>query len=376
MRILFLINVDWFFASHFLHLAERARAEGAEVVLATEISGDRTRFIDAGLDLIELPVTRGSVLPRGLVRAARLVAADLKAHPGTVISAFGLFGIVVGALASFLSGSRQRVFYITGRGYTAVSPTLKGRLVRLLSKIICRGFADSQATRWIGENTSDIESLCPARAIAEGRTAVAGGAGVDPAIFTPQPFPPSPPLKLLLVGRMIWSKGIDQAVEAVQRARSKGAAVELTIAGGLDTGNPAGLKADDMARFEAIEGVTWLGEVKGVANLWSEHHAAILPSRGGEGVPRSLIEAAACGRPIITTDVPGCLELAQSSDGIAVRSDDVDALADAIVAFAANPRLEARGARARQAVLDHYTEEKNWQALRHFYRELTHGNTP
>lgn len=371
MRILFLINVDWFFASHFMHLSRRARADGADVVLAAEMGENRARFASEGLSLIELPVSRGSVLPGGLFKAARLVAADLEAHPGTVVSAFGLFGIIVGTLASFLSGSRARVYYITGRGYSAVSPTLKGRLVRFVSKLICRGFADGPATRWIGENTSDIESLCPRRAIAEGRTDVAGGAGVDPDVFVPEPFPPQPPLKLLLVGRMIWSKGVDLAVEAVRRARERGAPVELAIAGGLDAGNPAGLTEADMSRLTAHAGISWLGEVKGVAGLWPQYHAAILPSRGGEGVPRSLIEAAACGRPIITTDVPGCRELAAASDGLVAPSENVEALTAAILSFAASPRLDERGAQARAAVLDRYTEEKNWLALRRFYRELS-----
>lgn len=237
MRIVYLANVDWFFVSHFLHLARRARAEGHEVVVATHVERAEQVLREAGLTVLALPVRRGGVLPRGLTEAARVVARELRTDPDAVLHGFGLFGIAVGALARRMSGAGRmsglgrNVYTITGRGYSAVAPTLRARLVRASTAGLCRRLADGPATRWIAENDVDLDACGLTRAKSQGRTAIVGGAGIDPTRFRPTPLPPRPPLRCALVARMIWSKGIDIAVEAVERARAAGADVELTLVG-------------------------------------------------------------------------------------------------------------------------------------------------
>lgn len=371
MRLIYLINVDWFFVSHFLHLARRARREGWQVVVATHVQSSRGVLEQEGVEIVALPPSRSGLAPRGLSGAVGVVGDELRRSPDAIVHAFGLYGIAVATLAGRRAGSHKRVLTITGRGYSAVSTSWRAKLLRQLNTPLCRMLADGPSTRWIAENREDLEACGLAGATAEGRTRVVGGAGVDVARFAPTPMAAQPPLRVAVVARMIWSKGIDIAVEAVKRARARGAEVELTLAGPLDAANPRSLGQEQMARLAAVPGVTWLGRVDDIAGLWATHHVGLLASRGGEGVPKSLIEACACGRPIVTTDVPGCRDLAVATGGIVVPADDAAALAQALEQLAqARTDLAAMGARARAAVLQGYTEEAVAEVAMAFYREL------
>lgn len=370
MHLFLLVNVDWFFASHFLHVARRAKAAGFEVTLATEVGRERERLEAEGFRLVPLPARRGGIWPSGITGAVSVVARELLRSPGAVLHGFGLFGIVVGTLAADRARCARRVFTITGRGYTAVSDTPGARTVRALTRAFCRSYADRRYVRWIAENASDLEAWSIEEAALEGRAVIVGGAGVDPDVFTPRPMPPRPPLRAAFVGRMIWTKGVDLAVEAVRLARERGAEMELTLAGDPDPANPASLSPAELDRLRSTPGVRWLGRVANIPDLWAEHHVALLPSRGGEGVPRSLIEAAACGRPILTTRVAGCHELAERTGGWSVEAGSREEIASALIAACGEAHLAERGLRARQAVLEGYTEEANWASTSSFYDEL------
>lgn len=370
MKVIFVVNVDWFFVSHFLHLARRAKQQGWEVAIATHVGPQRQRLLDAGLSLIELPSRRRGIVPVGILSSARLVAGELRKDPDTIVHGFGLFGIVVGTMAGMFSGVRRRAFTITGRGYAAVSNSLKAKFVRSFSKFFSSLLADGPSTRWIAENASDLTSCGLLRAIADQRTAVVGGAGVDVTRFVFASEPSRPPFKCALVARMIWSKGVDLAVEAVSLARARGIDIELSLAGSIDPDNPRSVTTGQMKLYASNPGVHWLGHVEDIDAFWAGQHLAILPSRGGEGVPKALIEAAACGRPVLTTNVPGCQEFARATSGWSVAPENAKALAEVLSQIAQLPDLRQHGAAARKAVAESYTEDHLWQTANSFYNEL------
>ncbi|MFN3867487.1 MAG: glycosyltransferase [Hyphomicrobiaceae bacterium] len=370
MKLIFLINVDWFFASHFLHLARRARAAGWSVTIATHMEREHGRFESEGFAVLPLPTRRGSLLPRGLSATADLVAAELRHSPGAVLHAFGLFGIIAGTLACRRARHERRVFTITGRGYAAVSPSPQARVIRLASRQFCSRMADGPSTYWLAENAADLAACDLDTAAREARTRILGGAGIDPARYSPTAMPPSPPLRCALVARMIWSKGVDTAVEAVRMARAAGTDVTLTLAGPVDQDNPRAWTAGVVRGFEATPGVRWLGRVDDINGLWANHHLAVLPSRGGEGLPKSLIEAGAAGRPVLTTNVPGCREFAAATGGWSVAADDASALATELTRIARLDDLEQRGLHARRIVLEGYTQERAWEITHEVYRLL------
>jgi glycosyltransferase involved in cell wall biosynthesis len=187
-------------------------------------------------------------------------------------------------------------------------------------------------------------------------------------------LPLQPPLKLAVVARMLWSKGADTAVEAVTQARAAGADVELALFGAPDPDNPKSIPEATLRAWAARPGISWHGKIvqRDVPHIWAAHHAAVLPSRGGEGLPRTLLEAAACGRALLTTDVPGCRDFTRDGlDGYVVPPDDPAALTQAMLCLANDPALvAAMGTSARSRVIGDYTEEAVGSAVTRLYRAM------
>ena len=201
---------------------------------------------------------------------------------------------------------------------------------------------------------------------------IVGGAGIDPDAYAPVASPVGPTLRVAMVARMLWSKGADLAVEAVRLAQAKGADVTLSLYGAPDGSNPRAISEEMLLRWSTQPGIRWHGPTGEVAAVWANHHLAILPSRGGEGLPRTILEAAACGRAILTTDVPGCRDFVRDGiEGRVVANDDVDALAAALVALAGHfAELATMGAAARARVLDGHTETAVGQDVLTLYGKM------
>jgi glycosyltransferase involved in cell wall biosynthesis len=171
---------------------------------------------------------------------------------------------------------------------------------------------------------------------------------------------------------MLWSKGIDVAVEAVRAARAKGGSIELSLYGAPDPSNPKAIPESTLKAWSAEPGMTWHGVTQDVAAVWRDHHVACLPSRGGEGLPRTLLEAAACGRAIATTDVPGCRTLVRDGvEGRLVPSGDPVSLAEALLTLSTQPDVVARmGEAARARVLDGFTERDVMDSVKRLYGSM------
>ncbi len=236
-------------------------------------------------------------------------------------------------------------------------------------RVLLRGIA-TRDTRYLFENEDDPKRL--GFDPTDPRVTLVGGAGIDPDLYRPIPLPPLPPLRVAVVARMLWSKGVDLAVEAVRLARERGAAVELSLFGVPDPSNPKSIPEDTLRSWNMEPGITWDGATQDVSQVWRENHVCLLPSRGGEGLPRTLLEGAACGRAIVTTDVPGCRTLVRDGlEGRVVPVNDAPALADALVALASDPETVIRmGAAARTRVLTGFTERDVMETVKGLYLSL------
>ncbi|MCC7251908.1 glycosyltransferase [Hyphomicrobium sp.] len=365
--VVYLINVDWFFVSHFQHLARRALSDGNHVILAAQLGPASSTLYPRGLVLVDLPFQRNGIRPKGLAASVRAVEDLLAQTTEPVVHAFGLFGVLVGALATRRLKNVRCVYTITGRGYASVAREPSMRLMRTLAPLFIRYLADDDNTRWMVENNADIAQSGLDRAHRDGRVKVVGGAGVDPDVFVSSALPARPPLRIGFVARLIWSKGLDIAVRAVAMARARGCDVTLTVAGQTDDSNPRAFTKAELAKFAAAPGVQFVGKVQDIPEFWRHHHVAFLPSRGGEGLPKSLLEAASCARPILTSRVPGCEELANATNGWVIPVEDAAAAADTIIEIAASQDLEARGAFARSVIKKDYSETKLWETAEEFY---------
>src|SRR4029077_9698158 len=206
------------------------------------------------------------------------------------------------------------------------------RLMRpALGWAVCCAAGDG---RVIVQNPEDGAALA-GFGIAPRRIALIRGSGVDTEHFAPLPEPPGHAITVALVARMLRSKGIPEAVAAVRRLRAQGLAIELVLAGPTDPDNSDSLSKAELAALTAEPGVEWLGRVEDVRQVWRRSAIAIMPSTYGEGVPKALLEAAACGRAIVATDMPGCREAVSAGEsGLLVPPHDIGALAEALAGLA------------------------------------------
>ncbi|WP_407520945.1 glycosyltransferase [Methylobacterium oryzisoli] len=349
--IAFVVTEDWFFASHFLPMARAAVAAGHAVAVVTRVRAHREAIAATGARVVALEAERSSLNPMSAGYATGQLAAILKALRADLVHCIALRGILVGGAAAALAGIPRRVYALTGLGLVGARQDRGGRVARAALRRLIRGPLETAQTRYLFENPDDaaLLGLDPA----ETRVTVVGGAGIDPAVWVPAPLPPLPPLRIALVARMLWSKGVDTAVEAVRLARAQGVSVDLALHGAPDPSNRRAIPEATL-RDWSRDGVTWHGATADVAGALAAAQAACLPSRGGEGLPRALLEAAACGRALLTTDVPGCRTLVRDGiEGRVVPSDDPAALARAMADLAADPaRLAAMGAAARLRILE------------------------
>jgi glycosyltransferase involved in cell wall biosynthesis len=170
---------------------------------------------------------------------------------------------------------------------------------------------------------------------------------------------------------MIRPKGIVESVDAVQRARAAGATIELHLFGDPDPDNPRSIPQATLAQWSQVPGIMWHGHEADVARVWREHHVAMLLSYR-EGLPRALVEAAAAGRPIVATDVPGCREVARDGkEGILVPLGDIEAAARALTTLAADQTLRQRlGAAVNARFNERFTAAAVRETVRNLYRAL------
>jgi len=369
-RIAFVVTEDWFFASHFLPMARAAIAMGLSVAVVTRVRAHRAAIEATGARVVPLEAERSSLNPMTAGYAAGQLAAILKALRPDIVHCIALRGILVGGTAAAMAGIPARVYALTGLGLIGARGDRLGRAARFALRTLIRGPLASSRTRFLFENPDDARAL--GLDPLEQSVTVIGGAGVDPTAFRPQPLPPMPPLRVALVARMLWSKGIDVAVEAVRLARAQGAPVELTLYGAPDPSNRRAI-AEATLRDWSRDGVSWHGHTTEVASIWASHHVACLPSRGGEGLPRTLLEAGACGRALVASDVPGCRSLVRDGiEGLLVPPDDAPSLAAVFVRLSRDPALLAAFGVAARARIEAggFTEDAVTDSVCAVWRDL------
>jgi glycosyltransferase involved in cell wall biosynthesis len=376
-KLLFVATEDWFFASHFLPMARAARELGFDVAVIARERNHRRAIEATGTRLIGLEAERRSLDPRALFKQIAALKRLIAREKPDILHCIALKPIALAGLAGKLAGVERRVYALTGLGFLGAKQGALAATARFAAIAWLRGAIDGPQVRFLFENPDDPVTLGldPQDAA---KVAIVGGAGVDPLILMPSPMPPAAPLKVALVARMLWSKGVDLAVEAVRLARAEGAKVTLTIHGAPDPSNPKAIPETTLKEWAARPGVTWAGPTRDVEGVWKAHHLCILPSRGGEGLPRTILEAAACGRAILTTDVPGCRSFVRDGqDGMVVPVNDATALARALVALAGTPRLAERmGENARARLLDGHTERDVMNGVKALYLGLLGRSAP
>ena len=365
-KLLFLVTEDWFFVSHFLPMARAARAAGFEVVVACRVRNHAARIEAEGCRVLPLEGERRSLGPVEVLRGFFRIAALVRAERPDIVHCIALRMVALGGLAARFGGAKRLVLAPTGLGLLWSEESFVNRVARSALRFVIGRWLRDQNTRYLFENSDDPREFGLSDSPA---VTIVPGAGVDPEDFPVTPEPPAPPLKVAVVARMIAAKGIEDAVIAVRRARELGAAVELDLYGAPDPSNRRSCSEDDLRRWSSEPGIRWNNRTADVPEVWRTHHVAMLLTWYREGVPRSLIEAATSGRPIVTTDSPGCRDLVRDHrEGILVPLRDTEAAARALVELADDAGLRARlGAAAHARATQGFTEAEVRQRVGSVY---------
>ncbi len=367
-RLLYVTAEDWAFLSHRLPMARAARDAGFDVHVATRVQNGATAIEAEGFTLHPIPFARGSLSPlaalttlAALRRVHREVAPDVTHHVALQSSVLGMIATLGrrSPASMPLSGSATRSHRRASKRAT----------LRWLIGAVLRCLVDRDGSIALVQNGDDMAALM-SLGIAKARIALISGSGVDVNRFTPLPEPPEP-LTFGFVGRLLDDKGVRTLVEAFRLLRARGSDARLLIAGTPDPANPASVTEAEAASWNKEPGVTWLGHVDDIAGLWARAHVAVLPSRR-EGLPLSLMEAAACGRAMIASDVPGCREVViHEQTGLLFPVDDAAALAAAMERLAGAPDLRARyAAAARNLAVEKFASDIIGQQTVQLYRQL------
>jgi glycosyltransferase involved in cell wall biosynthesis len=369
-RLLYVVSEDWYFLSHRLPMARAAKAAGFDVHVATNVTDGAAAIAREGFTLHEVPFSRGRISPSALMdTVVALRRVHLKIRPA-IVHRVALQPTILDALAA-IGLPAASVNAITGLGYTFISHTPKAVVLRWLIGLILRFLVDRGPNVALVQNPDD-RALLEELGLRSDHIVMIPGSGVEVERLHPTPEP-EPPVTVAFVGRLLEDKGIRVLIAAHRLLRTKNVATNLLIAGAPDPANPASVSEEEAKRWNSEAGITWLGHLRDVATVWARAHIAVLPSRR-EGLPKSLLEAAACGRPMIATDVPGCREIViPQQTGILVAVDDPPALATAIEKLAASPDLRARfGAMARQLAVDRFSSEAIGRDTVNLYSRILH----
>ncbi|MFD0988317.1 glycosyltransferase family 4 protein [Methyloligella solikamskensis] len=372
-RILFAVTEDWYFLSHRLPMARAARDAGFEVHVATRLNEGEDAIRAEGFIPHHLPLKRGSFSPIGLMKSAFGLRALIQELQPAILHNVAMKPILIGGLAALLSGQDRVVNGLTGRGAVFADKNKRVQFTRpLIAGLL--GWLLRRDRSWTVVQNPDDGELVEGLGVAKDRIVLIPGSGVETDKLVPLPVPPEP-VTAAYVGRMLAIKGVPTLIEAYASLGDPYPEFKLLLAGRCDPENPGSLAPEQLTEFASAFGIDWLGHVEDVREVWTQAHFAVLASSGGEGLPKTLLEAAACGRPMVATDVPGSREIAIDGEtAITVPPDDPQALAKALDRMAKDAELRDRlGANARARVEEKFSADAIGEATVALYRKILSG---
>jgi glycosyltransferase involved in cell wall biosynthesis len=357
-------------------MARAAQQAGFDVAVATRITAHGARIEAAGFRLIPMRWRREEIGPWASLAAIAEICRLYRRERPFMVHHIAHKAAILGGIAALLARVPRIVSFIAGVGYMGTSRSRHAQLVGAAARFLWPVLLLRRHCRVIVQNDDDravIEALRPSAA---DRITVIRGSGVDLDHFKPLPEPPSPPVTVAYVGRMIAIKGVATLVEAQRSLCAEGIALQLLLVGTPDLANPSSFDEATLRAWSKLPGIVWCGHREDVREIWATAHIAALASEGGEGVPMTLLEAAAVGRAIVATDVPGNRDVARNGiNAILVPPGDADALAAALKTLASDPaRRRSYAAAGRSLVAEGFSEEAVRAATVALYRALSAAN--
>jgi glycosyltransferase involved in cell wall biosynthesis len=375
-KILFVVAEDWYFWSHRRPIASAALQNGYDVFVATRVGDCGEKIIEAGFRLIPLRLDRSSYSLFHELRTVSELRSIYRREKPDIIHHIALKPILYGSMAALGNRRIQVINAFAGMGYLVSSPSFKARMLKRVLWKMFHFLLNRPNSFLLLQNKEDRDVLVAEVGVPPEKTTIIRGSGVDVNEFQASDEVPGVPI-VLLSSRMLWIKGISDFVEAAKLLRSRGVHARFVLAGDTDPGSPGAIPREKLQEWQNAGPVEWWGHQQSMSRMLQQSAIVCLPSHGGEGVPKALIEAAASERAIVATDVPGCRDIVRhGTNGLLVPPKNPAVLADAIATLLNDPTLRAAmGRRGREIAVNEFSEEKVIQQTLALYRQLLSGGT-
>ncbi len=326
MKILFVVNVDWFFISHRLPLALEALKKGYEVHLACGITDKKEYLESLGLRVHPLNLSRSGTSIKDEINVFSKIYKVLKEIKPNIAHFVTIKPVLYGGIASRFLSIHKKVFSISGLGFIFIKQGLKATLVRMLIKTMYKFALGGKNSHVIVQNPDDKAVL---DSIVKVPITLIRGSGVDLNQYEYNEEK-NENIKVSMACRLLKDKGVFEYIEASKILKKKYLNVKFELYGDIDIHNPASLTSDDIKKIKEEGFVNVYGFSSDIAKVFSDSNIVVLPSYR-EGLPKVLIEAAACGRAVVTTDVPGCRDAIEPNvTGLLCEVKDTESLASVI----------------------------------------------
>lgn len=356
-KLLFLVTEDRYFVSHRLELAQAALAQGFDVGVATRVVSCGEQIKAAGITLFPFDWQRQSTGVLDNIRVLWRIYQLYRKERPDIVHHVAMKPVLLGGLVAHFAGVKTVVSAIAGMGHLFLSQSLAVKMVRVAISRLLPWLLNQPGSLVIVQNSDNAQQLTKI-GILQNKIRLIPGAGVNVELFPFSSEPQIEPLLIVLPARMLASKGVNEfvaAAESIQQLPEWQGKVRFALVGDTDVANPSAIRPEQLQRWHEAGIIEWWGHCADMAGVYKQANIVCLPSYA-EGMPKALLEAAACGRVLLTTDVPGCRDLVQDSvNGLVVAAKDSCALVKGLLELMNDQLLRKRMAEsAYQSVLAHY----------------------
>ena len=371
-RLLLVITEDSYFWSHRLGLGRAARDAGMDVHLMTRIKDHGKRIKDEGFTLLPIPFVRGSRNPVSELSAVLKLAVRYRQIKPDIVHHVAMKPMLYGSCAARIAGVPAVVNAFAGLGYAFIAQGWRAGLLRVTIRNSLRwALALPTNSRVISQNLEDYERLLREKIVPQSKVTMIRGSGVDYLEYRPGSGENDDAPIVLLAARMVWHKGVGEFIKAARILKRQGVRVRCVLVGTADHENPDSLSENELADCQKEGVVEWWGQRDDMPHVLANSHVVVLPSYT-EGLPKILLEACACGIPVVASRVNGCREIVRDGEnGILIPKKDAPALAAAIKLLLEDPPLRQRmGRRGREIVVEEFSAERVARETLAVYEEL------
>jgi glycosyltransferase involved in cell wall biosynthesis len=353
MKIILFANTDWYLYNFRLELAKTLRARGDDVIFLSPPGDYVQKIAELGFRWLEFPFSRRGMNPLAELGTIFRLWSLYRREKPDLVHHFTIKCVLYGSTAAHLARIPRTINAITGLGYVFNAENrILGTIARLFYRLVLR------KTQVIFQNPDDLETFTQAKLLRPEQAHLIRSSGVDLTRFTPQPETKNQPPLVILPARLLKDKGVLEFVAAARLLKKRGVSVRMALVGDPDPHNPSSVSPQEIQDWATESIVEAWGWQERMSDAYTASHIVCLPSHR-EGVPRTLLEAAASGRAIVTTDAPGCREVVRHGvNGLLVPPRDPKALAEAIQTLLENPQLRQQMAlRGREIVEREFSSE-------------------